>query len=292
MTFPFNNKNKYIATSPAKIILFGEHSVLYGSKCISIAIKKHGKVNSIPGKGKIICKDSTGKMAVLNEVLDFKFVNSDVIIELEMPMGSGLGTSAITCLLISAMISVNDNDPPYQKEKVHEGLSVLTRRAINLEHVFHGKSSGTDVITSLFGGLICYQDKLVRRMDDSHITKYKIIVWNSGIQKKTSDSCKLKTNTHKKLYDIAEEAYEILSDSFTLKEFYDLVRRSQDCLEELVKVPEEMKTEIRRLRRFNIESKISGSGNGGHLVTLINKDENVNGWEEVEIDYEGFHFMK
>lgn len=292
MTFSLTQKRIYQAKTPAKIILFGEHSVLYGSKCISLAFRKYGKVFTIQGTGKIVCKDSIGNLASLNEIFDFKFVDVDVILELGAPLGSGLGTSAIICLLVSAIISLNDGEPPFKKEMPSESISTIRRRAVILENVFHGRSSGADVISSYFGGIICYQDKLIRRMEQSGINDYKVLIWNSRIQKKTSDAQRQKSPLHQKLAGIAEEAYEVLSGKFTLAEFYGLVRRSQDCLEELVNVPEEMKREIRRLRLLNIEAKVSGSGNGGHLVTLVKKHENIQGWEEIEIDYEGFSFVK
>lgn len=288
MTLTTSIKKICLAQTPAKIILFGEHSVLYGSKCISLTVKKYGRVYAIKGTGKIICKDNCGNLVTLNENFEFKFVNIDVIIELDIPLGGGMGSSAIICLLISAMISINDNEIIPEKEKTTEGMTTVPRRAINLENIFHGKSSGTDVISSYYGGIICYQDKLIRRIEGSGIRDYKVIIWNSKIKKRTSDALRSKNSIHQRLAEITEEAYEILSGKFTLKEFYALVRRSQDCLEELVLVPEEMKKEIRRLRKMNIESKVSGSGNGGHLVTLIRKDESILGWEEVEIDYEGF----
>lgn len=257
--------------SPLKLILFGEYGVLSGGPAIAIAINKKGFLASNLDE-KLTVVDKTG------EEYDFtaafpEYKNNKIILEAEI--GSCLGTSAVISLFLSYI-------------KYQEKSEKMLKNAIEIENIFHGKSSGVDVWTSYMGGVIKYQFGLAEPLD-VNFSKYKIMIWYSGIKKSTKTSV-IKSNpeVYPEIAKVAEEALDMFKNSFSLKKLYRLIRKAQDLLDILDICPDIMKEKINELRALGIESKTTGSGNGGYLITIVDKIVDLKGWEEVNIDYNGF----
>ncbi|KAM0676550.1 Mevalonate kinase [Binucleata daphniae] len=82
---------------------------------------------------------------------------------------------------------------------------------------------------------------------------------------------------------IAEKAYKLIQSDFSLDQMHHLIKENHDLLYELGVVPAEMQKEVLRLRAKGIESKITGAGCGGHLFTIVDKNTEIDNWEEIEI---------
>ena len=118
---------KSIASAPAKIILFGEHFVVHGTKAILAAIDKRVTVTSTFTENKIIKINSelgttevpisSSHEEVKSEFRPFiflanKIINSDqnvngleITIDSDIPIGVGLGSSSACCVAAAASIS-------------------------------------------------------------------------------------------------------------------------------------------------------------------------------------------
>lgn len=273
---------------------------MHGGSCISVSIKKHGTCRIQKGDGRIYTVDSNNEVYELNKKLNMKIPGHDLGITLEAPLGSGLGTSAATSILVSAAIAADEyeySNINFEKEELNEAQSNIHGRAHLLDEVLNGKTSSADVMVSYFGGLFFFKGGFLRRINPEGILEYKIMIYNSKIKRNTKNIAASieKIENRQFIYEniekITEKAYELLDNLFYLEEIYDLIRLNQDCLEELGVVPEEMKAEVLKLRKRKIESKITGSGMGGFLFTLVKKNEEIEGWQAVEIDFDGFALL-
>ncbi|ADM12308.1 mevalonate kinase [Encephalitozoon intestinalis ATCC 50506] len=270
----------YLARSPLKVILFGEHGVLSGARCLAISIKIYGYLAMKPSpRDKAVVIDGEGNYIDLIEKYKCSIPGSDAILFLEASLGCGLGTSAAVSLLLSY-------------GRVQD--SKMTREALAIENMFHGKASGVDVLACYTGGLISFKQGNVQKLSTRHLSRFKILIFNSRIPKNTQSAIQV-GELKKELYDeigkISEEAYWLLQREFTLEELYKLIRKSQDLLDELGVCPREMREVVRRMRDIGVEVKITGAGCGGHLVTVVNKDLEIPGWTPVSIDLQGFYIF-
>lgn len=285
-----------IAKSPLKLILFGEHSVLIGGRCISVCINKYCVLYMPEYKKKENCinlliKESNNPVFVFSVGKDSKVMstssNYNGIIDIQYFLGCGLGSSAAISILSSIAL--------YHQKKINFYNEKIFKEADTFEDIFHGKSSGVDCATLRYGRMISFKNKKVKKMTAEYISMYKILIYNSNISKDTCKTIKQDLNNKQKNYEmlsvISEKAYELLSRPFKLCELYALIKKAQDIFEDLGVVPEKMKNEVRRLREQGIESKITGAGNGGHLFTIVKKSCSLENWEEVNIDHCGINLI-
>ena len=166
------------ATAPGKVILFGEHSVVYKGPAIVLAIDKRAKVNVNRRQDKRIYFDSLdlgfagffedenyipvkgetwrGRRLEALRVSAFKTMEQldvesglDLIIRSEIPIAAGLGSSAAICVAIVAAVG----------ELFDGGLSKreICDLAYEGEKVVHGTPSGVDNNISTFGGILRYE---------------------------------------------------------------------------------------------------------------------------------------
>lgn len=262
-----------LARSPLKLILFGEHSVMSGGGCIAVAVNRYACLAMHASEG-LSATDSNGCILDLNAL---GIPVTDMHISLDAPLGCGLGTSAAMSLLAS-----------YGLRRTVDGL---LEDACRLENVFHGRSSGVDVSVCHTGGLISFRNRQIERLPTCFLDRFKIMFFNSGIPRSTAAAIRVaetRGELLRRIDSIAEEAHALLGREFALPALHSLIRRNQEILEDLGVCPEEMRQEVCRLRRLGIESKITGAGCGGCLVTVVERDCDLPGWTAVSIDSTGF----
>ncbi len=181
---------KSIASAPAKIILLGEHFVVYGSKAILAAIDKRVTVTStLTDKAIIKIKSVLGTLEVPTYVsyqevksefrpfvyLAKKMINStewknakpakglEIEINSDIPVGVGLGSSSACCVAATASIY-----GLFKKLSSEEIVEI----SIEAEKTIFPDTSGADCTVCTYGGMIVY-DKIngIEKIDN---TKYKI----------------------------------------------------------------------------------------------------------------------
>lgn len=146
-----------VYSAPAKVILSGEHAVVYGKPAIVAAItlrlnftltilEQSGKnddpvISFIAGKVKEFLTDKKIKFKDKN----FRFkINSDI------PTGRGLGSSAALSVASSAAFLEFYTGRQFEKEEINN-------LAYQIEKYFHKNPSGVDPSTVCFGGLVYYR---------------------------------------------------------------------------------------------------------------------------------------
>ena len=166
------------ATAPGKMILFGEHSVVYRGPAVVLAIDRRAKVTAQRRNDRKIFVDADnlgfsgyfeddvyypvrGKawrgrnLLALNmaarKTMEHLGVDSGVNMKVRsmIPMAVGLGSSAAVCVAtVGAVQQLFDAN--LSKEDI-------SRLAFEGETIIHGKPSGVDNTVSTFGGVISYE---------------------------------------------------------------------------------------------------------------------------------------
>lgn len=256
-----------IASAPGKIILFGEHAVVYGRHAIVSAVNLRCKVEVRKASG-IIIRSQFGVTGLdfnvhpyvsfaLKRFSEIKNVSgAEIIIESEIPPSSGLGSSAaVTVATLKAL------DAEFEAGLSDEDIFELAKR---VEIDVQGRASGIDPFISTFGKSWLFPEK------NPLTIPYNFFVIYLG-EKSTAEMvarvARLKERhpeVIEKIFDaidaIALEACEKINDSNRLKE---LIAINQSLLRAIGVSTPQIDTLIAELENQGYAAKITGAGGGG-----------------------------
>lgn len=201
-------KSKVVtASAPAKVILFGEHFVVYGQPAIVVAIDKRASATAKLRKDNRISIDSVdlavagvfqrerykakkggakGRYRLepvknaITQVLKTadKKVGIDLCIESDIPVSAGLGSSAaVATSTVAAVSSLLDID--LSREQIF-------RMAYESERLVHGTPSGIDPAISTYGGALQFQ----RGKDFVNLSvpaNIPLVIGNTQIERSTGE---------------------------------------------------------------------------------------------------------
>jgi mevalonate kinase len=292
------------ASAPAKVILFGEHFVVYGGPAILAAINKRISVDartSLHDEGKIVIRSDIGAAgeywysgefnaleggrkakAVLDplyrairQVLLMrnkkKKIGIEVDISSRVPPGIGLGSSAASCVAtVAAVDSLFEKNPSRQK---------VCELAIESERQIHKRTSGADCYISTFGGLMQYYSKLKSFKSIEAKGSLSLVVASTGIKHYTSDlvaGVKRFKDTNKTLFEsLAKQASDICLQAWTAIEsgksdkVGELMNENQIILQQIGISHYKVHDIIDICSRAGaIGAKITGAGGGGAVIAL------------------------
>jgi len=195
------------ASAPAKVILFGEHFVVYGEPAIVLAIDKRAYVSAQLRKDKKIHVNSLdlnisgtfngprflaergGSRARLRlepvryaaqQVLEKarKKTGVNVKIHSEIPVSAGLGSSAAVAASTLAAVS--------NLFEVDLSRDQIFRMAYETERIVHGTPSGIDPAISTYGGVLQFQ----RGRDFTMLsvkTNLPLVIGNTRVERSTGE---------------------------------------------------------------------------------------------------------
>jgi len=284
---------KSIASAPGKIILFGEHFVVHGTKAILAAIDKSVTVTSTFTENKTIKINSqlgtievpisSSHEEVKSEFRPFvflanKMINSnqnvsglEITIDSDIPIGVGLGSSSACCVAAAASIS------ELFKELSSEEILNLS---IEAEKTIFPDTSGADCTVCTYGGMIEYPS--IEKIDNTF--DLNLVIANSMIPHNTKNSVKkvnkFKENDEERFSQLCDLENGLIGEVIVAMKNNDAtalglkMSENQKYLEEIQVSNDTLRGMISSLNELSLGSKITGAGDGGCIIALV-KDENM-----------------
>ena len=282
---------KSIASAPAKIILFGEHFVVHGTKAILAAIDKRVTVTSTFTDNKTIKVNSQlgtievpiSYEEVKNEFRPFvylanKMINSnqnvnglEITIDSDIPIGVGLGSSSACCVAAAGSI--------FGLFKEWSSEDIL-KMSIESEKTIFPDTSGADCTVCTYGGMIEYPsiEKIGNTFD------LNLLIANSMIPHNTKNSVekvnKFKENNEERFSQLCDLETKLIDEVITTMKKNDAntfglkMSENQKYLEEIQVSNDTLRDMINSLKEISLGTKITGAGDGGCVIALV-KDENM-----------------
>ena len=307
------------ASAPGKVILFGEHFVVYGVKAILCAINKRVTVTAEKIKEeKISIKSNIGDLELelnkpiseinsplkpfyylANKMIQNQSTGIEIKIESDIPLGAGLGSSSACCVAGAAAIS------KLFSEKTKEEILEL---AIEAERTIFKNTSGADCTVCTYGGIIEYEKEkgFIKIKSEPN---FHLIIANSNIKHSTeSIVSKVKqfknedTERFSKLCNdeskLIEDVLQLLKEN-NIQKLGQKVVQNQKYLETIGISNEKLKDMIKIGQESSFGTKITGAGDGGCVFSLTdesNLENTINGFKKknydcfsVKIDYDGLN---
>jgi mevalonate kinase len=167
--------------APGKVILLGEHSVVFGEPAIAAAIERRLEVRARFEDSSQSSDDPrlTAAIAAAGAETGIDPAQIRVEIRSDIPPACGLGSSAALSLaLVRALASLTDRS--LNAEELLAGAS-------RVENVFHGTASGVDVAACGSSGVIWFERATPPRIERLTIAKpLELVIAASGEQRSTA----------------------------------------------------------------------------------------------------------
>jgi len=290
------------ASAPGKVILFGEHFVVYGVKAILCAIDKRITVTAekIPEK-KIIINSEIGNIETFLkkpiEEIDIKlrpfyFLADEMLrkhpcdsglriaVQSDIPLGVGLGSSSACCVAGAAAIS-----RIFEKNTKKDILQM----AIEAEKTIFPNTSGADCTVCTFGGLIQY-DKKSGHSQINLEPNFHLVIANSKVEHSTKNVVskvkKFKEDNEERFAQICNEESQLIDKVFEylkdnkIDQIGKIIKKNQKFLEIIGVSTEKLKNMVETANEFSFGAKITGAGGGGCIFALTddtNMKETISG---------------
>ena len=307
------------ASAPGKVILFGEHFVVYGVKAILCSINKRVTVTAekISDK-KIVINSEIGNLILepnksiseinsplkpfyylANKVIKNQDTGIQIKIDSEIPLGVGLGSSSACCVAGAAAIFKLFGDR--SKEEILE-------LAIEAERTIFENTSGADCTVCVYGGIMEYDKKQgFKKIEDE--PNFQLVIANSNIEHSTESmvsevkafTIKNKEEFSKLLeqeLELVEDVLKLLKENNTIK-LGEKINQNQKYLETIGISNNQLRKMIEIGQKTSFGAKITGSGGGGCIFAITDesnledtlKEFKDNNFEcfSVEIDFKGLN---
>ena len=284
------------ASAPGKVILFGEHFVVYGIKAILCSINKRVTVTAEKTNGKKISINSKiGKLVLepnkiiseinsplkpfyylANKAIENEDTGIHIEIDSEIPLGAGLGSSSACCVAGSAAIFKLFRD--ISKEEILE-------HAIEAEKTIFKNTSGADCTVCTYGGIMEYdKNNGFKKIEDK--PNFQLVIVNSNIEHSTQSMVskvkEFENKNKEKFSNLSDLESQLVEDVLKLvkenktKEIGEKMNKNQEYLEILGISNEELTKMIRIGQESSFGAKITGSGGGGCIFALTNESDSQN----------------
>ncbi|MFH0863766.1 MAG: hypothetical protein V1858_01605 [Candidatus Gottesmanbacteria bacterium] len=233
---------------PGKIILMGEHAVVYGKPAIVAAVNRRMILRQAQDKQKTITK-----------------------VRSEIPIGCGMGSSAAWSVLLAANQIFSTSGIKKLNEKI---LAKISKLAYEFEKVYHGNPSGADTTVITYGGILWFKKLknhkfIFNKLKIGSIRKFVLI--NSGKPKESTrdmvEKVKLEKQKNKKrtenLLDMIGEQTKIFLHGLETRNrrlIKDSVQNCESLLEDLGVVGQQAKDIIGKIEAIGGAAKITGAG--------------------------------
>ncbi|MGA6991559.1 MAG: mevalonate kinase [Nitrososphaeraceae archaeon] len=297
------------ASAPGKVIIFGEHFVVYNNQAIVAAINRRcfGRADFIKNLGvqiasslernynpqtardaaatidvrsntelleplTIFCKNILGEYA--------PEIGIKIFIKSELAVGVGLGSSAASCVTLAGILRLIIRHSP-NKEISSIDRRWIYEKALDGEQMIHNKSSGVDCYVSTYGGLVHFAGPTRTRTIENQPLPLFLI--NTHRRHETSELVshvrKFRGNKSKRFNALMNEATAICSNGIkaiakgSLEEIGLLMTENHKLLREIGVSNSEIEKIIGIcVRCGSLGAKITGAGGGGSILVLARQE--------------------
>jgi mevalonate kinase len=281
------------ASAPGKLILFGEHFVVYGLPSIAAAIDARTVATverstrfelidnrpETPGYKKEKAEQQVDSLMRIFKALGIDCKNVRITLGGDLVATSGIGASAASCSAIAAALSAEFN--------LGLSLEKINEVAYEGEKGYHGTPSGIDNSCSTYGGFIKYERDVLtgkNRIEPLRFSKpLTVVIGNTGITSNTAKVVEEVRNQKSKYpakfdrifveYRSLVHEAEIALRNGNLEMIGRLMNQNHALLRELgVSCPElELLVEISR-KNGAFGAKLTGTGRGGLMIALVSDE--------------------
>jgi mevalonate kinase len=172
---------------PAKLLLFGEYTVLSGSRALAIPLSRwQGRLSeggSAPNEHLLALSKyldqhrlfSSGRLEKLKNA-----VNAGLYFESDIPRGYGVGSSGALCAALY--------DEFLNGRSAQKGTPNVRQELAAMETYFHGTSSGMDPLVSLLNTPVLRENERYHLLSSMQWPSgLKVFLLDSGVQRATGD---------------------------------------------------------------------------------------------------------
>lgn len=304
---------KIKVSAPGKIILFGEHAVVYGESAVAVAINKRLKMSAAIGESNSVNGYPLSKRHhsyIYTGINTFQLENNiEFTLKTNIPSAAGMGSSAAisvcTTLLLDTLKKQNMGTTtesfkdilkmPTLHEKRREMEGEIANGAFDNEYLTQGGASPLDTSVVTHGsGVVLRKEPGQNHLWKAHredktwhihhmeIPDLSLVLGNTGIRGRTSEQvAKVGRFVKKRNFgrEIISEIGELVEEGIRAVESNDIVKIGElmDENHKLLSIlgisHPKLEKTIGAVRRHSLGAKLTGAGGGGSFIAITDTPE-------------------
>lgn len=244
---------------PGKVILTGEHSVVFGQPAILASLSRG--VTAAIQVGQLNQEQQNDRylqhlIKIFQDFTKQKNLSFALQVNSDLPIQSGLGSSAaFAAAVLGALAEFYQH--PLDREQLYQFVW-------QAENFIHGRSSGADPSIVVRGGLQVFKNGQVKQITSPSLARETFFLIDSGLAvESTGEMLKKVASLPNHLEVVAQIGMlseKIISDLERDSFDPEVFKQNQKLLEELGVVGEKAKNLIKKLQEFGVTAKITGAG--------------------------------